>query len=105
LHSHRCLAQHGGLVQAGDSLQPARVIDTGDQAPDFTLPALDELRYSLHEVVGDGPVVLAIWQAGCGACRLAAPYFNRLNHAFENISWSFLNVAQDVVAKAREVGE
>lgn len=77
------------------------MIDTNDRAPDFTLPALDGLTYALHEADADGPLLLAFWQAGCGACRLAAPYLNRLDRAYENIGWSFWTICQDEAEAAR----
>jgi peroxiredoxin len=76
------------------------VIGPGDRAPGFTLQGLDGLEYSLHEAVGKGPVLLAFWQAGCGSCKLAAPYLSRLYGAYENIGWSFWAVAQDDAAAA-----
>lgn len=77
------------------------MVTTGARAPDFTLPGLDGLEYALHEALGKGPVVLAFWQAGCGACRLAAPYLNRLYDAYENLNWSFWTIAQDGPEAAR----
>ena len=71
-------------------------------APDFTLPGLDGLEYSLHEARNAGPVLLVFWQAGCGACRLVAPYLNRLHETYENLGWTFWTVAQDGAERARE---
>jgi len=78
------------------------MLKEGQQAPDFSLPGLDGLEYSLHEATGKGPVLLAFWQAGCGACKLAAPYFNRLYDAYENITWSFWAIGQDVAPRAAQ---
>jgi peroxiredoxin len=72
------------------------------QAPDFTLPGLDGLDYSLHEALGKGPVLLAFWQTECSACKLAAPYFNRLYDAYENLTWSFWAICQEDAAAATE---
>ena len=63
--------------------------------PDFTLRGLDGREYALHEATGKGPVVLAFWQKNCGACKLSAPYWNRLYDAYENLTWSFWTIAQD----------
>ena len=71
------------------------MVTAGTPAPDFTLPSLDGHDYALHEATGKGPVLLAFLQAGCGACKMAAPYFNRLYDAYENIGWSFWAIAQD----------
>jgi peroxiredoxin len=77
------------------------MVSAGAEAPDFTLRGLDGLEYALHEALGKGPVLLAFWQAGCGACRIAAPYFNRLYDAYENLGWSFWTIAQDAETDAR----
>lgn len=76
------------------------MIDVGDEAPDFTLPGLDGLDYSLHEA-GSQPVLLAFFQADCGACKLSAPYWNRLHAAYENIGWAFWLVSQDDATTTR----
>ncbi|MBF6599496.1 MAG: TlpA family protein disulfide reductase [Dehalococcoidia bacterium] len=71
-----------------------------DRAPDFTLSGLDGLDYALHEGLGKGPVLLAFWQTECPACALAAPYFNRLYDAYENLTWSFWAICQEGAAAA-----
>jgi peroxiredoxin len=81
------------------------MVSTGARAPDFSLKGLDGLTYSLHETLGKGPLLLAFWQAHCGACRMAAPYFNRLHESYENLTWSFWTVAQDGEADARQFVE
>jgi peroxiredoxin len=81
------------------------MVNAGSRAPDFTLPGLDGLEYALHEALGKGPAVLVFWQAGCGACKLAAPYLNRLYDAYENFGWSFWAVAQDGADRARQFVE
>jgi peroxiredoxin len=77
------------------------LIHQGDTAPDFTLPGLDGRQYSLHDA-GDGPVLLAFWQAECRTCKLAAPYLNRLYGAYENLDWPFWAIAQDEAAEVRK---
>ena len=76
------------------------MVQTGVAPPDFTLRGLDGREYSLHEATGKGPVVLAFWQKNCGACKLAAPYLNRLYDAYENLTWSFWAIAQNDDAEA-----
>jgi peroxiredoxin len=78
-----------------------RVVGAGVEPPDFTLPGLDGLTYSLHEAIDEGPVVLVFWQAHCGACRMIAPYLNTLFDAYENIGWSYWTIAQDAEQDAR----
>jgi peroxiredoxin len=81
------------------------VIALGNDPPDFTLPALDGLTYSLHEAIDEGPVLLVFWQAHCGACRTVAPYLNALYDAYENIGWSYWTIAQDAADDARAFAE
>ena len=76
------------------------MVTSGARAPDFTLPGLDGLRYSLHEAEDKGPVLLAFWKARCATCRLAAPYLNRLYDAYENLTWSFWAIGQDPPERA-----
>lgn len=89
-------------MPARATLLVAEMIETGDHAPDFTLPGIDGLRYALHEATGKGPVLLAFWQKDCGTCKLAAPYWNRLYSAYENLSWSFWAVSQNDRAGAAD---
>lgn len=77
------------------------MVSIGTEPPDFSLPGLDGLTYSLHEAVDEHPVLLAFWQAHCGACKMAAPYLNRLHDAYENLSWTFWTIAQDGPDDAR----
>jgi len=81
------------------------MVRIGDEAPDFTLPALDGLTYALHEATGSDPVVLVFWQSHCGACKIAAPYWNRLYDAYQNMGWSMWLIAQDAADEARAFAE
>ena len=47
-------------------------------------------------------MLLAFWQTECSACKLAAPYFNRLYDAYENLTWSFWAICQEDAAAATE---
>ena len=76
------------------------MVQAGATPPDFTLHGLDGREYSLHEATGKGPVVLVFWQKNCGACKLAAPYLNRLYEAYENFTWSFWAISQNDDAEA-----
>lgn len=77
------------------------MVMTGSEAPDFTLPALDGLTYSLHEARDNGPVLLVFWQAGCGACKMVAPYLTKLHETYENLGWTFWTICQDAADDAR----
>ena len=81
------------------------MVSEGSDAPDFTLRGLDGLTYSLHEADADGPVLLVFFQAHCGACKMVAPYLNRLHETYENIGWTFWTIAQDGPDDARRFVE
>jgi peroxiredoxin len=77
------------------------MVTASRDAPDFTLPGLDGRQYSLREVRDAGPVLLVFWQAGCGACKMVAPYLTRLHESYEHIGWTFWTIAQDGPDEAR----
>jgi peroxiredoxin len=82
------------------------MVATGSDVPDFTLQGLDGRQYSLREAREAGLVLLVFWQAGCGACKMVAPYLTRLHDAYENSDWAFWTIAQDGPDEARRfVGE
>ena len=47
------------------------MLETGAQAPDFTLPDGSGQDHRLDEALRVGPVVLAFMKANCGACTVA----------------------------------
>ena len=73
---------------------------TGALAPEFTLTDLDGTGHRLSDALDQGPVLLVIWQAGCGTCKLAAPYLNRLRESYPDAGWTFWMVAQDAASAA-----
>ncbi len=63
------------LVAAFD---PAKVVKVGDHVEGFDLPASSGGTVSLDTLLSDGPVVLIFFRyAGCPACNLALPYYDR----------------------------
>jgi peroxiredoxin len=50
----------------------------GDKLPDFTLPDVEGGNVVLAELLAKGPVVLVFFRfAGCPACNIALPYYER----------------------------
>lgn len=78
------------------------MVAAGTPAPDFTLPDLEGRAHSLAEARARGPVLVVFWQAGCGTCKVAAPYLNRLHASYPETGWTFWTVAQDADGPARE---
>jgi peroxiredoxin len=63
------------LVTAFD---PARVIKVGDRVDSFELPDSVGGTLGLSDLVANGPAVLIFFRfAGCPACNLALPHYNR----------------------------
>ena len=77
------------------------MVTAGSDAPDFMLPGLDGRQYALREAATAGPVLLVFWQAGCGACKMVAPYLTRLHESYDNVGWTFWTIAQDGPDEAR----
>jgi peroxiredoxin len=84
-------------------------LTTGKLAPDFTLPAIDGESVSLHDLLTNGPVILAFFKVSCPVCQFAFPYYERLARAYsDDKSVTILGICQnnlsDAKAFAREYG-
>jgi peroxiredoxin len=67
--------QRRALVAAFD---PAKVVQVGDRVEPFTLEGTDGATLTLDALLADGPVALIFFRfAGCPACNLALPYYDR----------------------------
>lgn len=67
--------QRRELVEAGKT---ARWVKAGDTAPAFTLEEVDGERLTLDGLTAEGPAVLIFFRfAGCPACNIALPYYDR----------------------------
>jgi peroxiredoxin len=67
--------QRRELVAAFD---PAKVVQAGDRLAPFILTDDEGLPLTLDELVAHGPAVLIFFRfAGCPACNLALPYYDR----------------------------
>ncbi len=76
-------------------------VAVGLSAPDFTLQGIDGKSYSLRQAVGNGPTLLVIFKAGCGACDLAFPYINRLAEAYDG-EWKLWAIGQEPADRATD---
>ncbi|MEC3909369.1 peroxiredoxin-like family protein [Sphingobium sp. CR2-8] len=57
---------------------PAKVIKPGDRVEAFTLADADGDHVTLDRLLADGPAILIFFRyAGCPACNLALPYYER----------------------------
>jgi peroxiredoxin len=61
-----------------DTADPASWVKVGDPAPDFVLNEMDGGKVTLAGLTAHGPAVLVFFRfAGCPACNIALPYYQR----------------------------
>lgn len=61
-----------------EHFDPSRAIKAGDTVPDFALDAVDGTTVRLDDLVANGPAVLIFFRfAGCPACNIALPVYQR----------------------------
>lgn len=69
------------IDQRRDLVEAARTaswVKAGDPAPEFELEEVDGERLTLEGLTANGPAVLILFRfAGCPACNIALPYYNR----------------------------
>jgi cytochrome c biogenesis protein CcmG/thiol:disulfide interchange protein DsbE len=68
---------------------------TGQQAPDFTLPDLDGNYVTLSELVGDGPIYINFWATWCGPCKREIPEVIELYHEYKDRGFKVLAISTD----------
>ena len=67
--------QRRELVEGAD---PSKWIKAGDRVQPFELEEVDGQRLRLESLTADGPTVLIFFRfAGCPACNIAIPYYER----------------------------
>lgn len=57
-------------------------LNTGEPAPDFSLPAMDGTLFSLKDALARGPVVAVFFKVSCPTCQYALPFLERLHKAY-----------------------
>jgi peroxiredoxin len=86
-------ANHAGFIKAGDLVEP------------FRLPEVDGGRIELEALLAKGPVALIFFRfAGCPACNLALPYYQRnLHPALEALGATLVAVSPQVPERLVEI--
>jgi peroxiredoxin len=86
-------ADRAGFVKAGDVVEP------------FSLPEVDGGVIDLDALLAKGPVVLIFFRfAGCPACNLALPYYQRnLHPALEALGASLAAVSPQIPERLVEI--
>jgi peroxiredoxin len=80
----------------------------GTQAPDFTLPSMDDKQFSLRATLAIGPVVVAFFKISCPTCQYAFPFLQRIYEAPGNKGVAIVGISQntkkDTAAFIKEYG-
>ncbi len=83
-------------------------LNPGTTAPDFTLPAMDGGKFSLHEALLRGPVLAAFFKVSCPTCQYAFPFLQRIYEAQGSGNLSIIGISQngnkDTAAFLKEYG-
>lgn len=90
------------LGSAGSSrpaLEPTKVADLGDLAPDFTLSDLSGKTFTLADLRGK-VVLVNFWATWCPPCRAEMPSMEKLNRLLEGEE--FVMLAVNVEANGRQ---
>src|ERR1051325_4320462 len=56
-----------------------RILEAGARAPEFRLPLLYGGDAALHDLISDGPVLVAFYKVTCPICQLTFPFLERLH--------------------------
>jgi peroxiredoxin len=70
-------------------------LETGSQAPQFELPAMEGSRFSLQHALARGPVLAVFFKISCPTCQYALPYFERLYKTYGNAKLSIIGISQN----------
>jgi peroxiredoxin len=70
-------------------------IAAGNNAPGFSLKALDGTEYSLEQLTQDGLVVAAFFKISCPVCQYTFPFLERLYKRYGGDGVTFLGISQD----------
>jgi peroxiredoxin len=84
------------------------MVSTGDAAPDFTVPLVDDdiAPFTLSEHVGEGPLVLAFFPgAFTGACTTEMGHIQDDLGAFEDVGATVYGVSVDTPFSLQEFRE
>jgi len=55
-----------------------KLLTAGARAPEFRLARLDGGEASLHDLIANGPILLAFFKISCPVCQLTFPFLDRL---------------------------
>lgn len=67
----------------------------GENAPDFSLPAMDGKMFSLGDALARGPVVAVFFKISCPTCQYALPFLERIHRAYGNSAGAIVGISQN----------
>lgn len=67
----------------------------GTQAPDFTLPSMDDKPFSLREALARGPVLAAFLKISCPTCQYAFPFLQRIYQTPGHKAVTIIGISQN----------
>jgi peroxiredoxin len=92
------------LVDTADRTQ---FIKKGDFVEPFTLPEVDGGQVTLEDLLASGPAVLVFFRfAGCPACNIALPYYQRqLYPALKNLGATLVAISPQIPKRLVDIKE
>jgi len=78
---------------------------TTARAADFSLVDMEGRNYSLRELSGRGPVLLAFFKVSCPTCQYTFPFLQRLSERLAGSSATLAGISQDAVGKTKEFNQ
>jgi peroxiredoxin len=82
-----------------------RLIEVGEDAPDFELQDAAGASYSCAALRVKAPVLFAFFKVSCPVCQLTFPFLDRLHRAVANERLRVIGISQDDAAATREFAE
>jgi len=77
-------------------------VEARQNAPHFSLEALDGKEYSLDSLLARGPAVLAFFKISCPVCQFTLPFLQRISERFAGKGVSVVGISQDDVLSTKE---
>jgi peroxiredoxin len=70
-------------------------LKSGQIAPDFSLPDMDGMSFSLAEALTRGPVVAVFFKISCPTCQYALPFYKRIYQAYGALGATIIGISQN----------
>jgi peroxiredoxin len=113
LHAHRIQTMDPAVLQVNidqrrtlvDTADRGRFVKPGDVVAPFVLEEVGGKRLTLEGLTADGPAVLIFFRfAGCPACNIALPYYQRqLHSALKDLGAPLVAVSPQVPERLVEI--